>query len=157
MMPSARRFFFYLRFFPYFDNVNKVGRSAPPATNNVYPGVRTAMTVHSHRLPVLRPVQWLKRAATGIAFAITVTCPAWASGSGMPWETPMENIENSLTGPVAKIIGIFAITMFGLTFAFSEHGSTLKKAMGILMGLSIAFSAASFGATFFGFSGGAAF
>jgi type IV secretion system protein VirB2 len=115
------------------------------------------MTFLSHRLPALRPASWLKRAASGIGMAVTVTCPAWASGSGMPWETPMENIESSLTGPVAKIIGIFAITMFGLTFAFSEHGSTLKKAMGILMGLSIAFSAASFGATFFGFSGGASF
>jgi type IV secretion system protein VirB2 len=93
--------------------------------------------------------------AAVISFAFAPA--AWASGTGMPWETPMTQIEDSLTGPVAKALGVFAIVMFGVMFAFSEHGSSLRKGMAILMGISIAFAAGSFGVTFFGFSGGAGF
>jgi type IV secretory pathway VirB2 component (pilin) len=82
---------------------------------------------------------------------------AYAAGTGMPWESPLQQVETSLTGPVAKILGVLAMSSFGLMFAFSEHGSALRKGMGIAIGLSIAFSANSFGATFFGFSGGAGF
>lgn len=97
------------------------------------------------------------RAFTTALFTLATAPAAWASGSGMPWETPMTELESSLTGPVAKALGVFAIVMFGLMFAFSEHGSSLRKGMGILMGISIAFAAGSFGMTFFGFSGGAGF
>jgi type IV secretion system protein VirB2 len=97
------------------------------------------------------------RVLTTIIFTLATAPAAWASGSGMPWETPMTELESSLTGPVAKALGIFAIVMFGLMFAFSEHGSALRKGMGILMGISIAFAASSFGMTFLGFSGGAGF
>ena len=82
---------------------------------------------------------------------------AFAAGTGMPWETPINQILDSITGPVAKAIGIMAIVLFGLAFAFSEHGSALRRGLGIAMGVSIAFAASSFGMTFFGFSGGAGF
>jgi type IV secretion system protein TrbC len=82
---------------------------------------------------------------------------AHAGGTGMPWETPMERIVDSLTGPVAKAAGVVAIALTGLGFAFSEAGSFMRRALGIIFGLAIAFSATSFGVTFFGFSGGAAF
>jgi type IV secretion system protein VirB2 len=94
--------------------------------------------------------------ATAVAMAITAPS-AFAAGTGMPWETPMDNLEQSLTGPIAKAIAIFAIVLFGLAFAFVEHGSALRKGMGIMMGISMAFAASSFGLTFFGFAGGAGF
>jgi type IV secretion system protein VirB2 len=99
----------------------------------------------------------LIKATPAVALSLAIAPAAWASGTGMPWETPMTQIENSLTGPVAKALGVFAIVMFGVMFAFSEHGSSLRKGMAILMGISIAFAAGSFGVTFFGFSGGAGF
>jgi type IV secretion system protein TrbC len=90
--------------------------------------------------------------------AFLVDAPAaFAAGTGMPWETPINEILNSITGPVAKAIGIMAMVLFGLVFAFSEHGSALRRGLGIAMGVSIAFAASSFGMTFFGFSGGAGF
>lgn len=100
------------------------------------------------------------RKAAGIAAAlIVVAAPslALAAGSGMPWEDPINDVLKSLTGPVAKAAGIIAIISFGIAFAYSEGGSALKKGLGILMGIAIAFSAATFGLTFFGYSGGAAF
>lgn len=79
---------------------------------------------------------------------------AHAAGTTMPWEGPLEQIVNSITGPVAKAIGVIAIVMTGAAFAFSEGGSTMRKVLGVVFGLSIAFAAASWGLTFFGFAGG---
>lgn len=104
-----------------------------------------------------------QRAASRIAVAafITATTPivAFAAGTGgtMPWDTPLQNIEQDLTGTVAKLVGIIAVAGFGLMFAFGEHGSAVRKGGGIVFGLSIAFSAATFAATFLGYTGGAAF
>jgi type IV secretion system protein TrbC len=63
---------------------------------------------------------------------------------------------SSLTGPVAKGIGIVAIAAAGLGMALSESGHAMKKFIGIILGLSIAFTAGSFGISLLGFSGGLA-
>jgi type IV secretion system protein VirB2 len=79
--------------------------------------------------------------------------PAWAAASGMPWEAPLQAILNSISGPVAQAIGVIAIVIFGLALALSDGGG-LRTALGIVFGLAIAFSATSFGVSFFGFTGG---
>jgi type IV secretion system protein VirB2 len=79
------------------------------------------------------------------------------SGSAMPWETPLQTIADSITGPVAKSIGIIAIAITGLGFAFSEGGSALRKGLGIVFGLAIAFTATTFLTSFFSVTGGAVF
>ena len=92
------------------------------------------------------------------ALSVTVTASStYASGTGMPWETPLQNVLDSITGPVAKAAGIIAIVIAGLGFAFGESGGLMRKVMGIVFGLAIAFAAAQWGMTFFGFAGGAAF
>ena len=78
-------------------------------------------------------------------------------GTAMPWETPLQTIQDSLAGPVAKAIGIIAIVITGLGFAFSEGGSTLRKGIGIVFGLAIAFTATTFISSFFSMTSGAAF
>lgn len=88
---------------------------------------------------------------------MTMASPAMAGGSGMPWEDPLQQIADSITGPVAKIAGVIAVALAGLGFAFSESGGFMKKVLGIVFGLAIAFSASTFFLTFFGFSGGAGF
>lgn len=82
---------------------------------------------------------------------------AYAAGSDMPWEGPLQQIVDSLTGPVAQALGVLAIVALGFAFAFSEGGSTLRRVLGLVLGLSIAFAAATFGLTFFGFAGGLTF
>ncbi len=81
--------------------------------------------------------------------------PALASGSGMPWETPLQSILSSIEGPVAKIIAVIIIIVTGLTLAFGDTSGGFKRLIQIVFGLSIAFAASSFFLTFFSFGGGA--
>jgi type IV secretion system protein TrbC len=89
-----------------------------------------------------------------IALILLVAGDALASSAGMPWEGPLNRLLQSLTGPVAKAIGVFAIVGLGFGIAFSEGGSGLRKALWVVLGLAIAFSATSFFLSFMGFSGG---
>ncbi len=91
--------------------------------------------------------------------ALLLAGPAWAAGGGtaMPWETPLETIMQSLSGPVAKAVGIIAIVLTGLGFAFSEGGSVLRRGIGIVFGLAIAFTATTFITSFFNMTAGAGF
>lgn len=97
-----------------------------------------------------------------IAYFLAVTAliaptAAFAAGTGMPWETPLQNVLDSLTGPVAKAIAIIAIVLTGLGFAMGETGGTMRRLCGIVFGIAIAFAASQWGMTFFGFAGGAGF
>lgn len=94
--------------------------------------------------------------------ATTVTCvvmafatSAHAAGSGMPWEGPLEQVVDSITGPVARAAGVIAIVIAGVTIAFSEGGGGVRKLAWAGLGIAIMFAAVSWGLTFFGFAGGA--
>jgi len=97
---------------------------------------------------------------TLVAFSLAVAVvllgsgDALASSAGMPWEGPLNRLLQSLTGPVAKAVGVFSIVGLGFGIAFSEGGSGLRKALWVVLGLAIAFSATSFFLSFMGFSGG---
>ena len=79
----------------------------------------------------------------------------FAAGSGMPWEAPLEQILDSLTGPVAKFVGVASIIVTGLAVAFGEGGGGVRRLIWVVFGLSIAFSASTFFLSFFGFASGA--
>ena len=81
--------------------------------------------------------------------------PAHAAGSGMPWEGPLDQILQSIEGPVARIVAVIIITLTGLALAFGETSGGFRKLIQIVFGLSIAFAATSFFLTFFSFGGGA--
>jgi type IV secretion system protein VirB2 len=80
---------------------------------------------------------------------------AFAAGSSMPWEQPLQQILNSIEGPVAKIIAVIIIISTGLTLAFGDSSGGMRKLVQIVFGLSIAFAASSFFLSFFSFGGGA--
>ncbi|WAC49931.1 TrbC/VirB2 family protein [Asticcacaulis sp. SL142] len=80
---------------------------------------------------------------------------AQAAGSGMPWEAPLQQILDSVQGPVAKIVAVMVIIVTGLTLAFGETSGGFRRLIQIVFGLSIAFAASSFFLTFFSFGGGA--
>ena len=84
-----------------------------------------------------------------------VTAPAFAAGSNMPWEAPLQSILDSIQGPVARIIAVIIIIATGLTLAFGDTSGGFRKLIQIVFGLSIAFAASSFFLTFFTFAGGA--
>lgn len=81
--------------------------------------------------------------------------PAFAAGSGMPWEGPIQQIVTSVEGDVAKGLGVIAIVVTGLGVAFGDMGSGMRNLLKIVFGLSIAFTATSFFLSFFSFGGGA--
>jgi type IV secretion system protein VirB2 len=90
------------------------------------------------------------------ATATVLLCgTAYAAGSNMPWEEPLQQILDSVQGPVAKIIAVLIIIVTGLSLAFGETSGGFRKLIQIVFGLSIAFAASSFFLTFFNFGGGA--
>jgi len=80
---------------------------------------------------------------------------AYAAGTNMPWEQPLQQILDSVQGPVAKIVAVIIIIVTGLTWAFGETAGGFRKMVQIVFGLSIAFAASSFFLSFFSFGGGA--
>lgn len=81
--------------------------------------------------------------------------PAYASGSSMPWEQPLQQILQSIEGPVAKIVAVIIIIATGLALAFGDTSGGFRRLIQIVFGLSIAFAASSFFLSFFSFGGGA--
>ncbi|MCK1521198.1 MULTISPECIES: TrbC/VirB2 family protein [unclassified Bradyrhizobium] len=82
------------------------------------------------------------------------SAPAWAAGSNMPWEQPLNQILQSVEGPVAKIIAVIIIIVTGLSLAFGDTSGGFRRLVQIVFGLSIAFAASSFFLSFFSFGGG---
>ena len=94
-------------------------------------------------------------AATAIAGLISITSvPGFAAGSNMPWEQPLNQILQSVEGPVAKILAVIIIIVTGLTLAFGDTSGGFRRLIQIVFGLSIAFAASSFFLSFFSFGGG---
>src|SRR5882672_1884935 len=92
-------------------------------------------------------------AVTSVLMALA-SDPAWAAGSNMPWEQPLNQILQSVQGPVAKILAVIIIVVAGLTLAFGETSGGFRRLIQIVFGLSIAFAASSFFLSFFSFGGG---
>jgi len=86
---------------------------------------------------------------------LAATAPALAAGSNMPWEQPLQQILQSIEGPVTKIIAVIIIIVTGLSLAFGDAGGGFRRLIQIVFGLSIAFAASSFFLSFFSFGGGA--
>jgi type IV secretion system protein VirB2 len=87
--------------------------------------------------------------------AMTIAQTANAAGTGMPWEQPLQQVLDSVQGPVAKIVAVMVIITTGLTLAFGETAGGFRRLIQIVFGLSIAFAASSFFLSFFSFGGGA--
>ena len=104
----------------------------------------------NYRLPVGR------RAVSMAMFAVVCLhwAPAWSAGSNMPWEQPLNQILQSVEGPVAKIVAVIIIIVTGLSLAFGDTSGGFRRLIQIVFGLSIAFAASSFFLSFFSFGGG---
>jgi type IV secretion system protein TrbC len=85
----------------------------------------------------------IARAAGGVAYA-----------GGMPWETPLNRIQASITGPTAKALVLIAFAITGVAVMFSEGGSLLRSCFKVAFGAVIALGAGQWALTFFGFGGG---
>ncbi|KWV42290.1 conjugal transfer protein TrbC [Rhizobium altiplani] len=59
--------------------------------------------------------QVLLGSAVALVSAIVLASPAFASsgGGGLPWESPLQQIQQSITGPVAGFIALAAVAIAG--------------------------------------------
>ena len=97
----------------------------------------------------------LAAASVSLGLVLGLSGAAQAAGSGMPWEEPLQQVLESVQGPVAKIVAVIIIITTGLTLAFGETAGGFRRLIQIVFGLSIAFAASSFFLSFFSFGGGA--
>lgn len=93
-------------------------------------------------------------AVVSVTVVNMISAPAFAAGSNMPWEQPLNQILQSVEGPVAKILAVIIIIVTGLTLAFGDTSGGFRRLIQIVFGLSIAFAASSFFLSFFSFGGG---
>lgn len=97
----------------------------------------------------------LERLCIAAATFLLSAQAAYAAGTNMPWEQPLQQVLDSIQGPVAKIIAVLIIIVTGLTLAFGETAGGFRRLIQIIFGISIAFAASSFFLSFFSFGGGA--
>lgn len=106
------------------------------------------------RIRSLRPLSAARISALVAAVAL-LPMHAMAAGSNMPWEQPLQQILDSVQGPVAKIVAVIIIIVTGLSLAFGDTSGGFRRLIQIVFGISIAFAASSFFLSFFSFGGGA--
>ena len=99
--------------------------------------------------------QFLKASLASFFLSAIASVPAFAAGSNMPWEAPLQAVLDSVQGPVARIIAVMVIIVTGLTLAFGDTSGGFRRLIQIVFGLSIAFAASTFFLSFFSFAGGA--
>ncbi len=97
----------------------------------------------------------LRAVLLGLGVTALTTGAAFAAGTNMPWEQPLQQVLDSVQGPVAKIVAVLIIIVTGLTLAFGETSGGFRRLIQIVFGISIAFAASSFFLSFFSFGGGA--
>ena len=70
---------------------------------------------------------------------------------------PLQQIMNLISGPIAQMVGVICIVIAGLGIAFGEGGNGVKRLFQVVMGLAIAFTAASLISGLFNRSAGIVF
>ena len=96
---------------------------------------------------------FLKRKKMYIAAFLLVSSNAMASTSDAPWVGMLDKFMGILIGPTARLISIIAIAGVGFSIMAGLTDNLSKRAIGVIVGISLVFAAASWGPKFFGYSG----
>lgn len=87
------------------------------------------------------PHDFRKSGCLGLLLTVLVTPAMASSGGGLPWEGPLEQIQQSITGPVAGFIALAAVAVAGGMLIFGgELNDFARRLMyvvlvaGILLG-----------------------
>ena len=79
------------------------------------------------------------------AFATT------ASGGGLPWESPLKTVADSLTGPVAQAISLIGVVVTGAMLVFGgEINEFARRIIMLVLVIALIVSATSVISTLFG-------
>lgn len=78
------------------------------------------------------------RLAAASAIIASTAGNALASSASLPWDTPIQTLQNNLTGPVATGISVVAFLAAGAALVFGEElGGIAKKALYIVLGIAM--------------------
>ena len=78
-----------------------------------------------------------KRIAAAIVTLYATHAEASTSG-GLPWDGPIQTLQNDLTGPVATGISVVAFLAAGAALVFGEElGGIAKKALYVVLGVAM--------------------
>jgi type IV secretion system protein VirB2 len=87
---------------------------------------------------------------------LTLSQSAWAGagGGGLPWETPLNKVATSLTGPVALSMSLIALMVAGGTLVFGgELSEFARRACVAIMAIAFLVLGAGFMTALFGVGG----
>ena len=88
------------------------------------------------------------------AAAIIGAETALAAGTGLPWEGALETIQQSLTGPVALVVGILGIVVCGGMLVFGgDLQEFVRRILYLVLAVSLLMSATAVMTTLFGAGG----
>ncbi|MHB8347394.1 MAG: TrbC/VirB2 family type IV secretion system protein [Acidiferrobacterales bacterium] len=77
---------------------------------------------------------------TGIGILVLMHASAVlaATTGGLPWDGPVQTLQNDLTGPIATGISVVAFLAAGAALVFGEElGGIAKKALFVVMGVAM--------------------
>ncbi|MFZ9035024.1 MAG: TrbC/VirB2 family protein [Francisellaceae bacterium] len=100
---------------------------------------------------VIRKISWLGNGVKKVALSLSLlpATVAFVYANDMQGNAfsaltgPLEQIMNVISGPIAQMAGVICIVIAGLGIAFGEGGSGVRRLFQVVMGLAIAFTAAS--------------
>jgi type IV secretion system protein TrbC len=85
-----------------------------------------------------------RRLAGGLVISLATAAPGYAQMQGTsPWESAVNVLQQSFTGPIAKGLALVAIVIGGLTLAFGEGGGKRTFA-GLIFGIGMSVLAVNF-------------
>jgi type IV secretion system protein VirB2 len=93
----------------------------------------------------------------GVFIVVAIIAPeAWAGtgGTSLPWETPLQTISNSITGPVAYAVSLIAIVVAGAMLVWGgEINEFARRVVMLVMVISLIVFASNILSTLFSVTG----
>ena len=88
-------------------------------------------------------------AALALYSAPVLAAPAGGGGGGLPWESTLQRLQQSLSGPVASAVAVIAVAAAGMILAMGGVGTLARIALSLVIGLGLALGANSVVTTLF--------
>jgi len=86
-----------------------------------------------------------------VSFLVLVEPACANTVTGMPWETPLEKIKNSLTGPVAMVVSLLGVATAGVSLIYgSEFSDFTRRLIMLVLVIGLLVSASSILSLLFG-------
>jgi type IV secretion system protein TrbC len=82
----------------------------------------------------MRVLLWLA------TISLVQASPLWAGGAGpsMPWNGPLQNLLDNLSGPTAQTLGMLMFVIGALMWGFSRNEEHIRRFGGAVFGCAIA-------------------